>query len=746
MKQRAPMRVDCDISPDGVLHAVLRGPGAATRDRVAIALDGMVHDVVATIPGGRFIRHLHWHLPRHFIALSLELLAVPDGELLLPVPVDLNRTYALRADPPSLHGLVLQGSFAAARFLADSIGVELLDGSTQAGQALAHRAADSELWHYAVPLGTLLTPGRTARLALRIGGRVLETPSVILTPADLGYLGCLDIATPLRVEGWAVDLRDRTRRVMLDVLVDNAVVATIEASQKRPDLAGVQSTDGKCGFAAELPEPADLHARKRIGVRIAGERTELAGSPVLIDPMPDLLGRFDTLHGMSAHGWALDLSHPGRKRHGGGGGSRRRSARQRAGQQFPRRSARRRPRRRSVRLQDRPLGAFRPPGRPGYRGAFRRHQRDARRLADPHPAERQHATFPPPAGRAGKKPGVLPRLKRALTHRAGDVGISIIMPVHNTPRTWLSEALESVRHQFCDNWELICIDDGSTAPHVSELLASYAAQRQPRVRVLSSPQNVGVTRATNFGLRAARYPYVTFLDHDDYLEPDAVWQLIRAAQLTNADLLYGDEVLTDENLRGVLEFRLRPAFSHDYYLSHPYFVHPICVRTELARRIGGWDETMPISADVDFVLRVIEGAQARGARARGPVSLAHPCRQHAATPSRNSVMAATIGALQRHLDRLGTGARVSEGPWFNQFRIDWPRSERHDPDRHPDQERPRTVADGRRQHRTHRRRCRLPPRRDRPRVRRPRTRSPICATSPPATSSCPTRANSISPA
>ena len=55
--------------------------------------------------------------------------------------------------------------------------------------------------------------------------------------------------------------------------------------------------------------------------------------------------------------------------------------------------------------------------------------------------------------------------------------MSIVMPVHNTPRAWLSEALESVRHQFCDAWELICIDDGSTAPHVRSLIESYAKQR-----------------------------------------------------------------------------------------------------------------------------------------------------------------------------------------------------------------------------------------------------------------------------
>jgi GT2 family glycosyltransferase len=164
------------------------------------------------------------------------------------------------------------------------------------------------------------------------------------------------------------------------------------------------------------------------------------------------------------------------------------------------------------------------------------------------------------------------------------------------------------------------------------------------------------------------------MDHDDTIEPDAAWQLIRAARATNADLLYSDEAQTDENIEGITELRLRPAFSHDYYLSHPYFVHLVCVRTELARRMGGWDERMAISADVDFVLRAIEHADAV---AHVPAVL-YRWRTHATSTGhakQASVMQATMGALQGHLDRLGTGARVSEGVWFNQFRIDWPASD-----------------------------------------------------------------------
>jgi GT2 family glycosyltransferase len=423
----------------------------------------------------------------------------------------------------------------------------------------------------------------------------------------------------------------------------------------------------------ELPAFDDPAARRRIGVRIAGFATELSGSPQVVDPTPNLLGRLDTVHGMSVHGWAWDRSRPDQfldvEVVGPGGevlaGATANSFRgdllgagigtgmcafkidlsahfeRLMGQDV------------IVRIAGTALVL---PGSPQRIMANHNMQRFLRRRE----VLLEHA-------------GALPRLKRALNYRAGARGISLIMPVHDTPREYLLEALESVRRQFCDNWELICVNDGSTAPYVGQVLASYAA-RESRIRVLTSAQNVGIARAVNFGLRAARYEYVAFMDHDDYLEPDAVWQLIRAAGTSDAELIYSDEALTDENLAGILEFRLRPAFSHDYYLSHPYFVHIVCVRTEVARRIGGYDEGLKISADVDFVLRVLEAAK----KVAHVPAVLYRWRTHersAGHVKQADVMTATVGALQRHVDRLGLGAVVSEGPWFNQFRVDWPKTD-----------------------------------------------------------------------
>ncbi len=166
------------------------------------------------------------------------------------------------------------------------------------------------------------------------------------------------------------------------------------------------------------------------------------------------------------------------------------------------------------------------------------------------------------------------------------------------------------------------------APHVAEILAGYAARDSRDARAALAAERAA-SRARSISACAPRASATwRFIDHDDRLEPDAAWQLIRAARETDADLLYSDEAQTAENIDAITELRLRPAFSHDYYLSHPYFVHLVCARTDIARRIGGWDESLAISADVDFVLRMIEHRKRGDACAGRAVSLAHAWRQH----------------------------------------------------------------------------------------------------------------------
>ncbi len=269
----------------------------------------------------------------------------------------------------------------------------------------------------------------------------------------------------------------------------------------------------------------------------------------------------------------------------------------------------------------------------------------------------------------GLSPEAIQRRRERMTADTAGQLLSIVMPIFNTPEAWLREAIASVRDQWCGNWELICVDDGSSAAPVREVL-EHAAAADARIRLILRDENGGIARATNDGLRAARGDYVALLDNDDVLEPEAVFRLLDAAR-TGVELIYTDEIITGPATDDIHHFVARPAFSRDYYLSHPYFVHLVCVERETALAVGGFDETMSISADVDFVLRVIERAE----RVAHVPAMLYRWRTHSRSAGhqrQDEVTAATTASIQRSLERQGSAARVSPGPAFNAYRVDEP--------------------------------------------------------------------------
>lgn len=103
--------------------------------------------------------------------------------------------------------------------------------------------------------------------------------------------------------------------------------------------------------------------------------------------------------------------------------------------------------------------------------------------------------------------------------------ISILTPVYNAARH-LHECLDSVLGQTLTDWQLLCIDDGSTDESLP-ILQEYAA-RDARIELLQMDGNCGLSAARNAGLLKARGSFVLMLDADDALAPDALQQLWKA--------------------------------------------------------------------------------------------------------------------------------------------------------------------------------------------------------------------------
>jgi len=274
--------------------------------------------------------------------------------------------------------------------------------------------------------------------------------------------------------------------------------------------------------------------------------------------------------------------------------------------------------------------------------------------------------------RTRPSPGFLAAL-RARKWPAEAPKASVIMPVYNIREDWLRQAVESVLEQTYPNWELICVNDASRATHVKRALEELAS-RDSRMIVIHSEWNRGVAAASNLGLSIAKGDYVFFMDHDDFLEPHALQRFAEAIIQDRPDMIYSDEAITGENIGTILRVDARPAFSYDHYLGHPYFVHLIAVRTALLRGVGGLNETMGISQDVDLNLRLIEVCQTichvpevlyrwRTHRASLGHQKMHQCR------------ASTRQALERHFARTRQAVAFEDEHHFNyrdvRFQHNW---------------------------------------------------------------------------
>lgn len=117
-----------------------------------------------------------------------------------------------------------------------------------------------------------------------------------------------------------------------------------------------------------------------------------------------------------------------------------------------------------------------------------------------------------------------------------EVQLSIIVPVYNTEK-YLSCCLDSILCQTMSNFELICVDDGST-DESPKILAEYA-KKDERISVLTKP-NGGLVSARKAGVNAAKGKYIGFVDADDWIEPEMYEILYTAAVENGVDLVSSD--------------------------------------------------------------------------------------------------------------------------------------------------------------------------------------------------------------
>lgn len=245
--------------------------------------------------------------------------------------------------------------------------------------------------------------------------------------------------------------------------------------------------------------------------------------------------------------------------------------------------------------------------------------------------------------------------------------VSILLPVHDPLPRYLLEALHSIAAQSYPLWELCLVDDGCANPRVREILDHFA--KHPHVHLTRHAKAQGTSAATNSAIDLASGLYLTFVDHDDILEPFALESLVEAARDSGADLLYSDERVYVESSQRFVPY-LKPHYSPDLLLSHNYFCHLVCLRWDLMKQVGRFRSELDGAQDYDFVLRAVEKAHQITHVAKS----LYTWRHHSANISAHmdtdkELWARTMTAVQDALNRRQIDADALPGDMPNTVRV-----------------------------------------------------------------------------
>ncbi len=205
--------------------------------------------------------------------------------------------------------------------------------------------------------------------------------------------------------------------------------------------------------------------------------------------------------------------------------------------------------------------------------------------------------------------------------------VSVLLPVYNAER-YLIDSVASIIEQSIRDWELICVNDGSTDQ--SPRMLEWFAQQDDRIRIVHQ-ENQGLVGALNEGIKRCRGDLIMRMDNDDIAMRDRMKHQVRFMQEHPDCVVVGCGILEMDSEGDPLNVTRRCAI-HDHIVDDllhrrtGHFHPTTMIRADVLRSVGGYRSEYEWVEDHDLWLRLSE----RGELANMPEILL--CyRQHASS-------------------------------------------------------------------------------------------------------------------
>ncbi|MBL0388548.1 glycosyltransferase family 2 protein [Tumebacillus sp. ITR2] len=188
--------------------------------------------------------------------------------------------------------------------------------------------------------------------------------------------------------------------------------------------------------------------------------------------------------------------------------------------------------------------------------------------------------------------------------------VTVLLATYNNA-AYLRTCIDSVLTQSYRNFEFVIVNDAST-DRTEAIVRSY---RDPRIRYVRLPRNLGKGKAMNIGLAKARGAYLLEIDGDDWLERDAIRRLVAVMdrQSSSVAVVYGDRRCWEWRKGVWVPTRLykgQPFVSREKWARYYRTFGPRFYRVSALRRIKGWPTNDPskgrLFEDYALMLRLLD--------------------------------------------------------------------------------------------------------------------------------------------